>query len=108
MIRNAFIVALVVLVTLSGCVKQPTRNEQTVDMRPAISFTPKSKSQVAASYSVYVDNLDMGDAAQFITGESALRVLSGTHLIELKRGDDTVLSNKVFLGDGATKSFVLP
>lgn len=108
MIRNVFIIALFALVTLSGCVQQPTRSEQTVDMRPAISFTPKSESHIATGYSVYVDNLEMGNAAEFITGKSALRVLSGTHLIELKHEGDTVLSTKVFLGDGAVKSFILP
>jgi len=93
---------------LSGCVQQPTQSEYTVDLRPAISFIPKNDTQNTAAYTIFVDNLDMGPASEYLHEQAALRVLSGSHLIEIKRDQETVFRSKVYLGDGAIKTFTLP
>lgn len=93
---------------LSGCVQTPTEDGYTVDLRPAISFIPRDKTQDTTAYTVYVDNLNMGSASQYLDKEAALRLLSGSHLIEVKRNSETVFSTKVYLGDRAIKTFNLP
>ncbi|WP_075187808.1 hypothetical protein [Teredinibacter haidensis] len=93
---------------LTGCVKQPTTSEITVDQRPAISFIPASKGQKTAEFEVVVDSLVMGRANEFINGEAALKLLSGTHLIQLIRNNEVVFSSTIYLGDGAIKSLPLP
>jgi len=104
----ALSLSIACLLLATACVKQPTQSEATVDLRPAISFTPKSETQITSAYTVFVDNLPMGTADQYLTGEAALRVLAGTHVVELRRGDETVLKEKVYLGDGAIKSLLIP
>ncbi|SMF47691.1 hypothetical protein SAMN02745866_03073 [Alteromonadaceae bacterium Bs31] len=96
------------LMLTSACVKQPTTMEETVDLRPAISFTPLNETQAGSAYAVYVDGLAMGTADQYLTGVAALRVLSGSHVVELKLNGETVLQTKIYLGDGAVKALQIP
>lgn len=104
---SAFFV-LIFIASLSACAKQPTISETTVDLRPALSFTLASKKQDASSFEVFVDGLNMGSAEQYIQGKAALRVLSGTHLIQVKQHGQVVLEQKIYLGDSAVKSLSLP
>jgi len=96
------------LAFVSACVKQPTRSEDTVDLRPAISFTLKSETQIAANYHVFIDQLHMGTADKYLKGQAALRVLPGSHIVQLKLNGNTVLEQKIYLGDGAVKHILLP
>ncbi len=100
--------AVLLLAYASACVKQPIAKQETVDLRPAISFTPKSETQLTSTYAVYIDGLPMGTADQYVTGVAELRVLSGSHIVELKNNGETVLSTKIYLGDGATKALQIP
>ncbi|WP_045857525.1 hypothetical protein [Teredinibacter purpureus] len=96
------------LVTLSGCVQQPTTSEVAVDLRPAISFTPANKTQNTADFTIWVDNLAMGTADQYLTGKAALKLLTGAHKIALTRGNTIVFSETFYLGESAIKSIPLP
>ncbi len=54
-----------------------------------------------------VDGLDMGRLGDFVTGKGALRLLPGTHAIRVVDRGQTALDQRVYLGDGVTRSFSL-
>lgn len=91
--------------TLAGCARMPTENQSVVDQRPQISFHLGSDAQGAAR--VLVDRLDMGAAGDFAAGKGALRVLPGTHLVEVRLGSAVLLNERVYLADGVARSFRL-
>lgn len=108
MFRMLFIALGACLLLATGCVKQPTRSEKTVDDRPAISFAVKNETQVPGEYTILVDKLAMGTADQFLENEAALRLLSGSHVLQLIRGNEIVLEQTLYLGDGGIKVIQLP
>ncbi|MCG7489089.1 hypothetical protein MHN79_06280 [Vibrio sp. Of14-4] len=84
----------------TGCIQMPTTASSTVDNRPQVIF--KSNSSVDLSrLNVVVDGLDNGSAAHF--SNKALRLLPGTHIVEVFDGDELISSQKIYLSDGVTK-----
>ncbi len=91
------------VVTLSsGCVQMPTTTSSTVDNRPQITFKTSERSDLEG-LRVIVDGLDNGPIAPFTNSSKALRILSGTHIIEIVDGDKVISSQKIYLSDGVTK-----
>jgi hypothetical protein len=50
----------------------------------------------------------MGTASSFSAGKNALRVLPGTHILKVENRGRVVLQERVFLGDGATRTILIP
>ncbi|MBE0624233.1 MAG: hypothetical protein IH606_05405 [Burkholderiales bacterium] len=92
-------------ILLAGCVQMPTEKQSISDMRPQISF--KVEEERAASMRILVDGLDIGVAADFIDGKAAARVLPGTHIVSVTSGGSVLLEEKVYLGDGVSRSFIV-
>ena len=90
---------------LAGCTQMPTEKQGVSDMRPQISF--KTDSEITLSARVLVDGLDMGSVGDFIEGVAAVRVLSGMHKLTVTTGPTLLLDEKVYLGDGVSRSFIL-
>lgn len=90
---------------LSGCVQLPTESQSVVDQRPQISFQIANEGQQAAR--VLVDRLDMGAVGDYVAGKAALRVLPGTHLVEVRLGSQELLNERVYVADGVSRSFRL-
>jgi len=97
--------AMLAVVALSGCVQMPTETQSVVDQRPQISFHLKNDAQGAAR--VFVDRLDMGAVGDYAAGKGALRVLPGTHIVEVRTGAELLLNERVYLADGVSRSFRL-
>ena len=93
------------LVLNAGCVQMPTEKQQVADVRPSIAF--RVLNAQAADARVYVDEIDVGAAGDFAEGQAALRVLPGTHLLRVARGSQVLLQEKVYLGDGVNRVFVV-
>lgn len=72
------------------------------DPRPTISV-----SGAPADAVLYVDGLDMGEAALYDGVKKTLLLEPGMHHIEVKLGGNTLLSRKAFLDEGAHKEFNL-
>lgn len=101
-------IALAILLgaaSVSGCVQLPTEKQSVVDQRPQISFRIAHEGQAAAR--VFVDRLDMGMAGDYAEGKATLRVLPGTHLIEVRLGGQQLLNERIYLADGVSRSFGL-
>lgn len=104
-LRARLFAALLTISVLGGCVQMPTETQSVVDQRPQISFQLAHEDQRAAR--VLVDRLDMGTVGDYVAGKGALRVLSGTHLIEVHLGSQPLLTERVYLADGVSRSFRL-
>ena len=96
-----------VLAGLSGCVQYPTERQSVVDLRPQISvrFDPADTRLNEAR--VLVNGLDTGRLADFVDGAGALRVLSGTHTIQVISGATVLLDERAYLGDGVARPFIV-
>lgn len=103
--RAKLFVALLATAVLGGCVQMPTETQSVVDQRPQISFQLAHEDQQAGR--VLVDRLDMGAVGDYVAGKGALRVLPGTHLVEVRLGSQPLLSERVYLADGVSRSFRL-
>lgn len=97
------LMALVVLAT--SCVQMPTEKQQVADMRPTISF--RLADPTLADARVFVDEIGVGSAGDFVEGQAALRVLPGSHVLRVVREDRILLNEKVYLGDGVSRAFIL-
>ncbi len=106
---NAFRVwGLLALLGCAACVQLPTEKQEVVDLRPQFSFLLADSNDDAGVYRVFVDGLDMGIASSYTAGKTALRVLPGTHIVRVEGRGRLVLEERVFLGDGATRTILIP
>lgn len=90
---------------LEACTQLPTEKQSVTDMRPQISFKVQSESTQSAR--VLVDGLDLGSVGDFLDGVAAVRVLPGMHKLTVSAGPTVLLDERVYLGDGVNRSFVL-
>ncbi|WP_427914844.1 hypothetical protein ACPWT1_08010 [Ramlibacter sp. MMS24-I3-19] len=100
-----FVTLLVAAVLGTACTQMPTEKVGVSDLRPQVSFKLASPDLGAAQ--VLVDGLDMGQASQYVDGSASLRLIPGTHDLQVFWGGRTVLSERFYAADGVNKSFVL-
>lgn len=106
-LKTKFILAALLgsLVFVSGCTQMPTEKRSVADIRPQISFRITNEATKTAS--VMVDGLVVGSVGNFIDGVAAIRVLPGTHVLTVVLGNQIILEEKFYAGDGVSRSFVL-
>lgn len=105
--RNRFAAPLLAcLVLLAGCVQMPTERQGAVDLRPRIGFSVSSGSE-APNARVLIDGLDAGPLSSFQNDTGTLRILPGTHRVQVSDGRRVLFDDKVFLADGAHRSLNL-
>jgi hypothetical protein len=92
------------VVALTACVGMPTETHSVADMRAGISFKAASSAQSAR---VLVDGLDVGAVGDYLDGQARVRVRSGTHIVRVLSGNQILLDEKVYLGDGVNRSFLI-
>ncbi len=97
--------SLVAAVLGTGCTQMPTEKQGVADVRPQLSFQLASPEMGAAQ--VVVDGLAMGDAGRYVAGVASLRVLPGTHDLQVMLGGRTVLNERFYVADGVNKTFIL-
>lgn len=97
--KYALITALFLL--LVGCVQSPTQNTQVVDDRPGLAFS--LSSDAAADYELQVDGISYGAVGRYLEGENLLKLVDGTHRVELLANGEVVYSEKVYLGAGVNR-----
>jgi hypothetical protein len=95
----------VATIAVAGCVQMPTEKQGVADMRPSISF--RTLDPASADARVLVDEIEAGRVGDYVEGKAALRVLPGTHLLRVVRGNEILLNEKVYLGDGVSRVFIV-
>lgn len=98
---------LATLVALGGCVQYPTERQGGVDHRPQISFRSAGDAPPVDAR-VLVDGLDAGRVGDFLDGQGALRVLPGSHVIQIVAGGRVVHEERIYLADGVSRALNLP
>ena len=101
------LVMSVVLCT-SACIQMPSEKQEVSDLRPQLSFSLSDPSDSANAYRVYVDGLDMGSAASFLSGRNGLKVLSGSHVVRVEGRGRVMVEERIYLGDGAIRTILIP
>jgi len=97
--------ALIGTLLFGGCTQMPTEKQNISDMRPQISF--KVEGERALGSHILIDGLDMGMVSDFIDGKAAVRILPGTHIVSVILGSSVLLEEKVYLGDGVSRTFIV-
>lgn len=88
---------------LAGCVQSPTRSTDVVDDRPGLSF--QLASMAASAYEVKINGVTYGPVSQYLAGENRLRLVNGSHRIELiNHSGKVVFNEKVYLGAGSNRT----
>ena len=106
--KNRFLSALIALLLLSatiitGCVQLPTEKQGVSDLRPQISFV--AESEKAKNSQVIIDGLNMGIVGSYLSGTAGLRLLPGSHIISVMYGNEILLNEKFYVGDGVSQTF---
>ena len=92
---------------MTGCVQMPTERQAAVDLRPRISFAVANPALDPAQLYVSVDGLAMGVVSSFMVGQQELTVLPGSHVVRVTLGDRIVMEERVYVGDGMTKTLLV-
>lgn len=95
------------LTALVGCVQYPSERQSVVDLRPQISFRFDAADTRMAQARVLVNGLDSGRMADFRDGTGSLRVLSGTHIVQVLSGSEVLLNERAYVGDGVARPFTV-
>lgn len=92
---------------LASCVQMPTEKQSSVDLRPQLSFSVASPALDPMGLEVFVDGLLVGRVGTYLAGQQAVRVLSGTHVVQIVQGGVVLKEERVYVGDGTTKTLVI-
>ncbi len=84
----------------SACIHPPTSEASVSDMRPGLSF----KSTGAYDANIFIDGQSVGTVGQYLEGEGRLRVLPGTHQVQVVRGNAVLVDERVYMADGVNKT----
>ncbi len=93
------------LLALSACVQMPTEKQGAADLRAQLSF--QLQSERARGAVVLIDGLAAGRAGDFSEGVAALRVLPGSHRVQVIADGVSLLDERFYIGDGAQRSFTV-
>jgi len=82
---------IIMLVFVAGCT-MPATTVKTVDERPSLAFKDAPSGAL-----LYLDGLNMGDAAIYDGAPKVLLVEPGTHVIRIVKDGAVIYEQKVFL-----------
>ncbi|MPY74729.1 MAG: hypothetical protein GEU87_10745 [Alphaproteobacteria bacterium] len=94
--------ACLALALLAASCSYPSSRTDIPDERPSLAFKGAPEGSV-----VFVDGLHMGLAPEFNGTDRVLLVEPGNHVIEVRSGNQVLLSRRVFLSGQATRTFVI-
>jgi hypothetical protein len=97
------VTGLAAAILFTACTQMPTEKQGVSDIRPQISFTAANEQVKAAT--VLIDGLPMGPVGSYIDGIASLRIVSGTHVLRVVLGNQVLLEQKFYVGDGVNRSF---
>ena len=90
---------------ISGCTQMPTEKQSVSEMRPQITYRVANVDRHAAR--VLVDGLDMGTVSSYLEGAAALRVIPGTHQLKVVQGNQVLLDENFYAGEGVNRTFIV-
>lgn len=97
-----FIAPMLILLALADC-SYPQSVATTVDTRPHLSI-----ANAPPEAQLTVDNVQLGDAAQYAPDKKQIKLEHGTHHIVITVSGTVLFDNVVYLGDGTNRTIELP
>ena len=91
-----------VLLVLGGCA-MPVEQVQTLDERPTVLVRGTT-----AGARMMVDGLDVGAVVGAHGLPQAIRITSGTHVVEVMDGGRTVIRERLFVSGGVLTTLIVP
>ncbi len=92
------LLAMFLLATLSACAL-PETSVRTGAVRPKLAFPNAAPDMI-----LFIDGIAIGPAARYDGNPGVLLVEEGVHLLELKRGGQTIHSEKTLVSNGETRA----
>jgi len=92
------LVSSLIMLLVCSC-SYPTSEVRVLDDRPTIVVENAPKGAL-----LFVDGLDMGQAGLYDGRKNALILEPGTHEIEVMNQGNVIHSERIFLGDGESKT----
>jgi hypothetical protein len=91
-----------------GCTQMPTEKHGIADIRPQIAFkVDGERPHKVRQARVHVDGLDMGPVGDYIDGTASVRIVPGTHTLRVVSGDEVLMEEKFYVGDGVNRTFII-
>lgn len=87
--------------TLAGCA-MPATTVKTGSLRPALAV-----QGAPAGAMLYVDGLQVGEAARYDGKAQKLLIEEGTHTVEIRQGGTVLHAQRVFAAPGETAAVVV-
>lgn len=100
-----FVSCALLFSAVSGCTQLPTERQGVTDMRPQLSFKYENPSFEGGR--VLVDGLDVGSVGDYRDGKASLKVLPGMHVVRIVIGNQIVIEEKVYMGDGVNRAILV-
>lgn len=91
-------VSILVLFLGVGC-QEPRTSTSVPESRPRILIQQAPQGSV-----VFVDGKEVGQAKDYNGNPGVLLMEAGTHLVEVRLGDQVLISQRVFLGGGELRT----
>jgi len=100
---NLSILTILLVNLVSGCSHSVIEKTTSGNDRPTINFIIEDENLYDSV--VYVNGINMGNAKEYLfINRQELMLVSGSHLVEIKEDNLTIMSEKIFIRDGTTKS----
>jgi hypothetical protein len=100
-------IAAASLAAMAACTQMPTEKQSIVDLRPQITFRVDQTDTRLQSARVLVDGLEAGRLMDLLDGKGALRVLPGTHVVQVASDAGLIFEERAYLADGAVRPFIV-
>ena len=98
------VMALAAGTLLAACaLEDPVTRTDVVDERPQLVVANAGEGAV-----LIVNGVNLGEAGRYNGDPTTLRLTSGSHVVEIQRGGQIVLKEKVFLSDLAIRTIAVP
>lgn len=98
-----FIIVFTLILGLAACAQQPTRMTQINNDAPTVNFTIADPSGLE----LFVDGISYGTLAQYLAPNKAVELISGEHLVEVKRNGNTIYSEKHYFSESTHRTLEL-
>ena len=96
------IFAILGVLSIAAC-SYPQSSASTVDSRPQLSIANAPPNSLLT-----IDNVQLGDAAQYAPDKKQIALDHGTHHIVITASGTVLFDNLVYLGDGTNRTIELP
>lgn len=103
-----YITTVFIVIIISGCIStEAVKSSSVIDDRPMIKFEIEGTKNTDEAISIYINNLYMGNAQDYLSNDKYMKIIPGTHALRLETNNKVILSQKIYIGEGSTKTITI-